>query len=69
MIFDGFPSIFDPHSEVENIGPLTMSPSSGELAENPHAWSNDYNVIIIDNPVGSGFSGWVKEETALIRRL
>ena len=42
--------------QMENIGPLTMS-SSGELGENPHAWSDDYNVMVIDNPVGSGFSG------------
>lgn len=41
---------------VENIGPLTMSPTDGTLKENPHAWSNDYNLMIIDNPVGSGYS-------------
>lgn len=41
---------------VENIGPLTMDQSDGLLKENPHAWSNDYNVMVIDNPVGSGFS-------------
>lgn len=46
---------------VENIGPLTMSPADGKLKENPDAWSNDYNVMIIDNPVGSGFSYTGKE--------
>ncbi|CAK9107934.1 unnamed protein product [Durusdinium trenchii] len=33
-----------------------MDQSDGLLKENPHAWSNDYNVMVIDNPVGSGFS-------------
>jgi len=45
---------------VENIGPLTLQ-QSGELAENPHAWSGKNNVMIIDNPVGSGFSFTGKE--------
>lgn len=42
-------SIIEPQdqSQVENIGPLTMSPADGKLKENPHAWSNDYNVLLL----------------------
>ena len=40
---------------MENIGPLTMSPTDGTLKENPHAWSNDYNVTC---PITWSF-GWM----------
>jgi len=39
---------------AENIGPYQLSGSTFKY--NTHAWTNDYNVLIIDNPVGSGYS-------------
>lgn len=45
---------------TENIGPITLS-ADGALKANPYAWSEFYNVIAIDNPVGSGYSYTGKE--------
>jgi len=47
---------------TENIGPYQVNEVIGEsnltynVTYNEHAWTNDYNVLIIDNPVGSGYS-------------
>jgi len=39
---------------AENIGPYQLSGTTFKF--NEHAWTNKYNVLIIDNPVGSGYS-------------
>jgi carboxypeptidase C (cathepsin A) len=57
---------------VENIGPFTFDPSDGSLKENNHTWSRNYNLMIVDNPVGSGFSytgkrNYVKTEEEMRR--
>lgn len=39
---------------AENIGPYQLSGT--KFKYNDHAWTNMYNVLIIDNPVGSGYS-------------
>eukprot|EP00931_Biecheleriopsis_adriatica_P044688 TRINITY_DN25587_c0_g1_i2.p1 TRINITY_DN25587_c0_g1~~TRINITY_DN25587_c0_g1_i2.p1 ORF type:complete len:487 (+),score=110.27 TRINITY_DN25587_c0_g1_i2:106-1461(+) len=41
---------------AEKIGPVAMDAATGQLAENMHAWTRNSNVLIIDNPVGSGYS-------------
>jgi len=46
---------------TENIGPYQVvgfgeDNSTYNLIYNEHAWTNDYNVLIIDNPVGTGYS-------------
>lgn len=43
---------------AENIGPITLELVNGtaKLKDNPNTWAKDYNVLIIDNPVGAGFS-------------
>lgn len=40
---------------AENLGPQVIT-GSGEVVENPHRLSKKYNLLAIDNPVGSGFS-------------
>jgi carboxypeptidase C (cathepsin A) len=54
---------------AENIGPISaqLNGSSITLKDNPLTWAQTHNVIIIDNPVGAGFSytkdgGWVTSE-------
>jgi len=39
---------------IENIGPYTLD--GKKLKVNDYAWTNKYNLLIIDNPVGTGFS-------------
>jgi len=39
---------------VENIGPFNINGS--EMVANKYSWTNKYNLLIIDNPVGTGFS-------------
>jgi len=39
---------------AENIGPYQLSGTT--FTYNEHAWTDKYNVLIIDNPVGSGYS-------------
>jgi len=39
---------------AENIGPYQLTGTT--FTYNKHAWTNKYNVLIIDNPVGSGYS-------------
>jgi len=39
---------------AENIGPYQLNVST--FTYNEHAWTDKYNVLIIDNPVGSGYS-------------
>eukprot|EP00930_Biecheleria_cincta_P046636 TRINITY_DN32184_c0_g1_i1.p1 TRINITY_DN32184_c0_g1~~TRINITY_DN32184_c0_g1_i1.p1 ORF type:complete len:456 (-),score=75.62 TRINITY_DN32184_c0_g1_i1:98-1465(-) len=43
---------------AENIGPITLELVNGtaKLKNNPNTWAKDYNILIIDNPVGAGFS-------------
>ena len=43
------------------MGPYKIAEEFGgnhglSLVRNPHAWSNDFHMIFIDNPVGTGFS-------------
>lgn len=40
---------------VENIGPFTIG-ADGSLTANNNSWTKYYNVLAIDNPVGSGYS-------------
>jgi len=40
---------------AENIGPYQIT-EDGSFKSNPTAWTNNYNVLIIDNPIGAGFS-------------
>ncbi|XP_058066987.1 retinoid-inducible serine carboxypeptidase-like [Anopheles bellator] len=47
------------YGNFEEIGPLDRS-----LNHRPHAWVNDYNVLFIDSPVGSGFS-YVEDRSQL----
>lgn len=56
---------------AEGIGPLSLT-ANGSLRENPYAWSGDYHLMAIDNPVGAGFSytrsgGWVKSQEEMRR--
>jgi vitellogenic carboxypeptidase-like protein len=39
---------------MEN-GPLRIQPD-GTTKPNPYAWTNDYRVLYVDNPIGTGFS-------------
>ncbi|XP_046739172.1 retinoid-inducible serine carboxypeptidase-like [Diprion similis] len=39
------------YGNFEELGPLDL-----DLNERNYSWVNDYNVLFIDNPVGSGFS-------------
>jgi len=43
---------------AENIGPISLTLENGKavLKDNDFAWSKKYNIIVIDNPVGAGFS-------------
>eukprot|EP00928_Gymnodinium_smaydae_P089587 TRINITY_DN73529_c0_g1_i1.p1 TRINITY_DN73529_c0_g1~~TRINITY_DN73529_c0_g1_i1.p1 ORF type:complete len:473 (+),score=68.68 TRINITY_DN73529_c0_g1_i1:54-1421(+) len=43
---------------AENIGPINLALVDGEikLKDNPDTWAREYNILIIDNPVGAGFS-------------
>jgi vitellogenic carboxypeptidase-like protein len=62
---------------VENIGPVAIKLSDDVspkaiLKDNHLTWAKKYNVIAIDNPVGSGFSytkkgGWVTTEEEMRR--
>eukprot|EP00163_Fabomonas_tropica_P009241 TRINITY_DN19032_c0_g1_i1.p1 TRINITY_DN19032_c0_g1~~TRINITY_DN19032_c0_g1_i1.p1 ORF type:complete len:455 (-),score=136.70 TRINITY_DN19032_c0_g1_i1:309-1673(-) len=36
-------------------GPFKLH-SGNKVRANPHSWNRDYNVLYVDNPVGSGFS-------------
>mmetsp|Transcript_98771 Transcript_98771/g.156199 ORF Transcript_98771/g.156199 Transcript_98771/m.156199 type:complete len:462 (-) Transcript_98771:26-1411(-) len=40
---------------AENLGPQVIT-SNGSVMENPHRLSKKYNLMAVDNPVGSGFS-------------
>jgi len=40
---------------TENIGPYQIT-GENTFAYNKHAWTDKYNVLIVDNPVGTGFS-------------
>lgn len=61
---------------TENIGPITlqMHGKSITLKDNPYTWSGNHHIIIIDNPVGAGFSytkkgGWVTSEEEMRREF
>uniref|UniRef100_A0A182P9E3 Carboxypeptidase n=1 Tax=Anopheles epiroticus TaxID=199890 RepID=A0A182P9E3_9DIPT len=47
----GGPGASSMYGNFEELGPLTL-----ELDERNHTWVRDYNVLFIDNPVGTGFS-------------
>jgi carboxypeptidase C (cathepsin A) len=40
---------------AENLGPQVIN-GDGSVVENPHRLSKKYNLMAVDNPVGSGFS-------------
>jgi len=59
---------------AENIGPISlkMHGKNSSLESNNLTWTKHYNVIAIDNPVGSGFSytekgGWITTEEEMRR--
>jgi len=41
---------------TENIGPYQVNDAGNGFKYNEHAWTDMYNVLIIDNPVGTGYS-------------
>lgn len=47
----GGPGASSMYGNFEELGPLTL-----ELEERNHTWVKHYNVLFIDNPVGTGFS-------------
>merc|ERR1719461_576548 len=47
---------------IENIGPYTLDGET--LTINKYAWTDKYNLLIIDNPVGTGFSNTTETPSA-----
>jgi len=41
---------------MENIGPYQVNANGTGFVYNEYAWTDKYNVLIIDNPVGTGYS-------------
>jgi len=41
---------------TENIGPYQVNDTGNGFRYNKHAWTDMYNVLIFDNPVGTGYS-------------
>eukprot|EP01104_Vermistella_antarctica_P000181 TRINITY_DN1020_c1_g3_i1.p1 TRINITY_DN1020_c1_g3~~TRINITY_DN1020_c1_g3_i1.p1 ORF type:complete len:987 (-),score=205.75 TRINITY_DN1020_c1_g3_i1:33-2993(-) len=40
----------------QELGPFYVNETTRELETNPHSWNNDYGLLFIDQPVGTGFS-------------
>lgn len=57
----GGPGASSMYGNFEELGPLTL-----ELEERNHTWVKHYNVLFIDNPVGTGFS-YVDEPSLLTK--
>ncbi|XP_034941925.1 retinoid-inducible serine carboxypeptidase-like [Chelonus insularis] len=49
------------YGNFEELGPLDI-----DLNQRNNTWVNDYNVLFIDNPVGSGFS-YVEDDSAYVK--
>lgn len=56
------------------LGPFTLTRNDSgefELIENPYSWSKLGNLLIIDQPVGTGYSttrnGFATDETQVVR--
>jgi len=52
---------------VENIGPLNINGTT--LVSNKFSWTDKYNLLIIDNPVGAGFSNTTNITKCYVTRL
>jgi len=52
---------------VENIGPVNLV--DNKLVRNEHAWIDKYNLLIIDNPVGTGFSNTTDMSGCYVTKL
>jgi len=51
----------------ENIGPFNIK--GPELVANKYSWTDKYNLLIIDNPVGTGFSNTTTIEDCYVSTL
>jgi len=52
---------------VENIGPLKIYDTT--LITNNYTWTDKYNILIVDNPVGTGFSNTTDVPECYVRTL
>jgi len=52
---------------VENIGPVNIDGT--KLVRNPYTWTDKYNLLIIDNPVGTGFSNTTDKKECYVTNL
>jgi carboxypeptidase C (cathepsin A) len=45
----------DAHAKLKLLGPYILHDNL-TLENNPHTWTRDFDVLFVDNPVGTGYS-------------
>eukprot|EP01045_Picozoa_sp_COSAG04_P025477 COSAG04_NODE_3350_length_2903_cov_1.512482_1_plen_313_part_10 len=55
MWLQGGPGAPSTYGMFTEIGPVIVAPN-GTLSPRPHTWNAKYNLLIVDNPAGVGFS-------------
>jgi len=65
MWLQGGPGCASTMGNVNEFGPFTLTCSEdGTCSEEPrdNSWNDDYSLLIIDQPIGTGYSPWTPEE-------
>eukprot|EP01104_Vermistella_antarctica_P013863 TRINITY_DN4269_c0_g1_i2.p1 TRINITY_DN4269_c0_g1~~TRINITY_DN4269_c0_g1_i2.p1 ORF type:complete len:929 (-),score=117.32 TRINITY_DN4269_c0_g1_i2:331-3117(-) len=71
----GGPACSDMIALFTELGPYSINPSTNTRERNPNSWNEEYGLLFVDQPVGTGWSylstksGYVTTETQMAKEL
>lgn len=65
---NGGPGSSSQLGNLQEIGPLRLEKTATNVTLNPYTWANKYNLLFIDQPVGTGLS-YADSDSAFVKNL